>query len=286
VSGASRAGSRRLNPARTYVARPSGAGVALRDSRGGAVRHFSGPVRVSGPHGFVALGGLADNGVNGGTYRGSIELRPGTSGGVTAINVVGLEAYVSGVVPGEVPPSWPAEALKVQAVAARSYGISTRAGGAVFDQYAGTFSQLYKGRSGEQPSTNAAVRATAGQVVLYGGQVAVTYFFSTSGGRTENIENVFYGAPPSPYLKSVPDPYDNLSPRHRWQIRYSQSQMESRLGSLCSGRFRGITVVRHGVSPRVVSADVRCSRATLRTTGVTLRSRLGLYDTWFRVAKG
>jgi stage II sporulation protein D len=62
--------------------------------------------------------------------------------------------------------------------------------------------------------------------------------------------------------------------------------MQSRLGPLCSGRFRGIAVVRRGVSPRVVTADVRCSRGTVRTTGAALRTRLGLYDTWFRVTKG
>jgi stage II sporulation protein D len=285
VTGVSAAGSRRLDPAHTYVAKPSGAGISLRDSGGGRAKRFGGPVGVRGARGFVLLGGSADNGVTGGSYRGTIELRPGASGGVTAINVVGLEAYVRGVIPGEVSSSWPAEALKAQAVAARSYGLATDAGGAVFDQYAGTLSQLYKGMSAEQPTTTAAQQATAGQVVLSQGQVAITYFFSTSGGRTENVENVFLGVPPSPYLKSVKDPYDDTSPRHRWQVRYSQAQMQAKLGALCRGRFRGITVVTHGVSPRVVTADVRCSGGRTRTTGATLRWRLGLYDTWFGVTR-
>src|SRR5437763_1544137 len=142
---------------------------------------------------YGALGGA-------GTYRGLLELRPGGSS-LTVVNVVGLDAYVQGVVPGEMVASWPAEALKAQAVAARSYALATDAGGAVFDQYADTRSQVYGGMNSETPASNAAVRATAGQVATYGGQVATTYFFSTSGGKTENVENVFYGATPEPYLK-------------------------------------------------------------------------------------
>jgi stage II sporulation protein D len=214
-----------------------------------------------------------------------MELRPSIGGGLTAVNVLGLDAYVQGVVPGEMPPSWHPEALKVQAVAARSYALATDVGGAIFDQYADTRSQAYHGMSAEQPSTNAAVLATAGQVVLYQGQVATTYYFSTSGGRTENVENVFYGAAPSPYLKSVRDPYDGGSPRHRWQLRFTRAQMKAKLGSLCSGSFKAIKVVQRGVSPRVVAADVVCSRGRTRTNGSALRSRLGLYDTWFTVTK-
>jgi stage II sporulation protein D len=202
-----------------------------------------------------------------------------------AINVVSLDAYVQGVIPGEMPSSWLPEALKVQAVAARSYALATDAGAALFDQYADTRSQMYVGMSAEQPSTNAAAADTAGQVVLYNGAVATTYYFSTSGGRTENVENVFIGAAPSPYLKSVKDDYDGISPRHRWQLRFTTGQLQSKLESLCRGRFRGIKAVTRGVSPRVVAADVRCSRGTSRTTGPALRSRLGLYDSWFTTTR-
>jgi stage II sporulation protein D len=144
---------------------------------------------------------------------------------------------------------------------------------------------MYRGMSAEQPTTNAAARDTSGQVVLYDGAVATTFYFSTSGGRTENVENSFLGAAPSPYLKSVKDPYDSISPRHRWQLRFTRARLGARLGSMCAGRFKAIKVVKHGVSPRVVSADVICSRGRFRTTGPALRSRLGLYDSWFRVVR-
>jgi stage II sporulation protein D len=271
VSHVSRAGTRKLNPARIYTARGRGAGVTLRG--GGRTYRFGGPVKLRGPQGYTLLGGSA--------YRGAMELRPG----VTAVNVVDLDSYVQGVIPGEMPPSWLPEALKVQAVAARSYALATDAGGPLFDQYSDTRSQVYRGMSAEQASTNAAAQETAGEVVTYGGAIATTFYFSTSGGRTEDVENSFLGAAPQPYLKSVNDPYDDISPRHRWQFRHSRSQLQRRLGSLCRGRFRAIKVLKRGVSPRVVSADVVCSGSRIRTSGSTLRFRLGLYDSWFTVTK-
>jgi stage II sporulation protein D len=129
------------------------------------------------------------------------------------------------------------------------------------------------------------VRDTEGEVVTYQGQVAVTYFFSTSGGRTENVENVFYGSPHTAYLRGVKDPYDGISPRHRWQKRFSASSLNSRLGNQCPGSFRRIKVLKRGYSPRVVRAQVICSRGRVRASGQTLRSELGLYDTWFTVTR-
>src|SRR2546421_655809 len=103
-------------------------------------------------------------------YRGSIQVDV-VSGKLRAINMVGLEQYLYGVVPSEMPFTWAPEALKAQAVAARSYALSNRAVAAPFDLYSDTRSQVYLGIAHERPSTNAAVDATAGQVLLYGGQV-------------------------------------------------------------------------------------------------------------------
>ena len=100
-------------------------------------------------------------------YRGSIQIDV-SAGKLRAINMVGLEQYLYGVVPSEMPYTWPPEALKAQAIAARSYALATRRTGA-FDLYPDTRSQVYLGIEHEKPSTNAAVNATAGQVVLYDG---------------------------------------------------------------------------------------------------------------------
>src|SRR2546423_8488010 len=111
------------------------------------------------------------------------------------------------------PHTWAPEALKAQAVATRSYALSHLQSGS-FDLYPDTRSQVYRGVAGEAPETNAAVQSTAGQVVLYAGRVAKTFFFSTSGGRTMSAADAW--GTPIPYLLSVPDPYDTLSPYHDW----------------------------------------------------------------------
>jgi stage II sporulation protein D len=192
---------------------------------------------------------------------------------------VPLDAYVQGVVPVESPASWPLEALKAQAVAARTYAITSTKGGTGFEHYPDTRSQVYGGIGVEQASTNQAVAETARQVVTYQGRPVTTYFFSTSGGRTEDNENSF-GGPPQPWLRSVEDPYDDVSPRHRWRVQMSMGSAAARLSGLVKGAFRGVKVIRRGASPRVVAADVVGSRGKTRVTGATLRARLGLYDTW------
>src|SRR3954465_10476970 len=275
--GVSRAGDSELSPKRTYQAPPSAGGVELRDNKGKKVGSFGAPVAISSEDGF-RLGGTAINGGTDGTYHGSIELRPSAGGGLTVVNALSLDSYVQGVVPGEMPSLWHAEALKAQAVAARSYALTTDKGCAVFDQYPDTRWQVYRGVSAERSSTNAAVRDTAGEVVKYDGQIAVTYFFSTSGGHTQNVENVFYGGQPAPYLRGVDDPADSIAPRHRWTFRFSNSAMTARLRP--PGKLKAIKVRKRGVAPGVVSADVVGTKGSRRVTGTNLRQALGTYDNW------
>jgi stage II sporulation protein D len=271
ISGAAQAGARRLDPTKTYTVRRGGAAsVQLRSGKRKLT--FTAPLQIAGAGGVVQLSGH-------GTYRGVLEITPGVLSGITVVNAVSLEDYVQGVVPAESPASWPLEALKAQAIAARTYAITTGRGG-TFDQYADTRSQVYDGVSVETPASNEAVADTRGQVVTYQGQPVVTYFFSTSGGRTENVENSFIGAAPEPWLKSVEDPYDNVSPRHRWTFRMSAWRAGQKLRGLYSGSFRGIKVLQRGVSPRVVSAQVLGSRGSETVDGPTLKARLGLYDSW------
>jgi stage II sporulation protein D len=198
-----------------------------------------------------------------------------------AVNAVALEDYVRGVVSAESPSAWPAQALEAQAVAARTYALTTHAGGAAFDQFADTRSQVYRGVAAETPTTDAAVAATTGQVVTYNGQPVTTYFFSTSGGETEDVENSFVGSAPKPWLKAVDDPFDDVSPKHRWgPLRFTQSQVQSKLRGLLRGRFKRIRVLQRGVSPRVVQAQVIGTGGVTAVTGPQLRKAFGLFDTW------
>ena len=211
-------------------------------------------------------------------YRGSIQVDV-TGGKLRAINMVGLEQYLYGVVPSEMPYTWLPEALKAQAVAARSYALATRRTGA-FDLYPDTRSQVYLGIEHEKPSTNAAVDATAGKVVLYQGEVAKTFFFSTSGGRTASSEDVW--GEPVPYLVSVPDPYDSISPYHDWgPFAFTGSKLAKLL------KIKGQQVVdlqpELNQSGRTKTLNVVGTKSTIAVDGATLRKRLGLRSTWFSV---
>ena len=147
-------------------------------------------------------------------YRGTFTVS--TDGkNLTVVNTVALEAYMRGVVSSEMPHDWPLEAVKAQAVAARSYALAHRRGGA-FDVYNDTRDQVYGGIAAETPVGDQAVAGTKRQVLLYDGKVANTFFFSSSGGRTAAVTDVFTGAKPTPYLVSVPDPWDMYSPYHNW----------------------------------------------------------------------
>jgi stage II sporulation protein D len=279
--GAGWAAGERLAPSSLYRATRTGSAVVLRDAHGRVLKRVAGSIRVTGAP-RVRLLGTAANGVRDGVYRGTLEIRTAVGQGLNAINALELESYVRGVVPNESPSGWPAAALKAQAVAARTYALATNVGGRGFDQYADERSQVYRGYLSETPSTAAAVDSTRGEVVTYGGRVVVTYFFSTSGGQTEDIENVFSGAAPQPWLQGVDDPYDNSSPYHRWgPYSYSVPGFAAKLGGWVRGRFQGLDVLQRGVSPRIVRAEVRGSGGRTVVTGAQLRARLGLRDSWF-----
>ena len=269
-------GGRTLNSRTTYVAKRTRGGRVSLTGGGKRVGTFRGPLRVRGR--VMRLLGPAINGIRSGLYREAFELHAGAAGGVTAVNALPIDEYVQGVVAGEMPSSWDTDALRAQAVAARTYALSTRKSGDVFDQYPDTRSQVYYGISGETSRTNRAVRDTDSEILTYDGAPAVTFYFSTSGGRTENVELSFLGSEPRPWLKSVRDPYDGISPKHRWTVRFSKAVFGARLGA--PGRFRKIRVLQRGRSPRIVRARVYGTRGSRVLTGAQIRARLGLNDTW------
>jgi stage II sporulation protein D len=210
-------------------------------------------------------------------YRGSIQIDV-VNGKLRAVNTVGLEGYLYGVVPSEMPYTWHPEALKAQAVVARSYALATRRTGA-FDLYPDTRSQVYLGIDHEKPSTNAAVNATAGKVVLYGDQVAKTFFFSTSGGRTASAEDVWGEA--VPYLVSVPDPYDSISPHHDWGPYTFSGAKLAKLLKL-QGRVLDLQPDVNG-SGRIKTLTVVTSKTSILLPATDLRKKLDLRSTWFSV---
>ena len=275
-SGATAACGTSLSPGQTYVARRAGGSVTLNN----------GNSQLANCGGLLSAAGAPNVAVAGkGTYAGSLEVRPGGISGVNAVNAVDLENYVRGVVPKESPASWPIEALKAQAVAARSYAIADALHGAGFDQYDDTRSQVYGGVGAQTARSNQSVDATAGQVVTYQGRIAQTFFFSTSGGHTENNEfsSLGFGQPAIPYLRGVDDPYeaDAGSPYEHWTRKFSAGRMNSALRGIgLKGSLRKIVVKQRGSSPRIVRAKLIGTRGSTAVNGPQLASALGLPDTW------
>ncbi len=275
-SGASKACGHRINGSDTYSFRIDSGAITLRRPNGSKLGGC-GKEGVASGGGSVRYAGV-------GEYRGDLRARD-VGGSLYVINKVGIEGYVQGVVPNESPSSWPQEALKAQAVAARSYALATGLNGDGYDLYDDTRSQVYGGKSSEADSTNRAAKATAREVIKSGGQTAVAFFYSTSGGKTENVEFGFPGGSPKPYLKAVKDPYDDVSPYHKWKLHFSNSQMSSALSGLYDGNLRKIDILKTGKSPRIVQAKVVGSRGSTTVGGDTLRFRLGLRSAWARFKK-
>jgi SpoIID/LytB domain protein len=175
------------------------------------------------------------------------------------------------------PSSWAPEALKAQAVAARSYALATRAVGAPFDVYSDTRSQMYLGVSHESPAATAAVNATKGRVLTYGGKVATTFFFSTSGGQTESSAD--WTGTAVPYLISVPDPYDALSPYHDWgPVTVTASTLLKALKA--TGPVTDATTTPNPAG-RVAQLKLTTPASAVTVPAPKLRTALGLRSTWF-----
>jgi stage II sporulation protein D len=277
-SAATSACGQALDPARGYEAHRSGNAVVLRSSGGKRLANCGPKLRAAGK-GQIAIAGV-------GTYRGALETVPteSASGSLNVVNALAVDQYVKGVIPNESPPSWPAEELKAQAVASRSFALTAGVGGNGFDLYADTRSQVYKGLESEYSSSNAAATATRGQVVMYGGKIAETLFSACSGGHTESIQNIF-GGPAIPYLQGVPDPYDGDCPLHTWTLKFSGPEISSKLSSYLKGKLKQVVIVKTGASPRIVEAKLIGTGGVTTVTGEQLEVALGGYDTWMTFEK-
>ena len=233
----------------------------------GNAGEFSGPVRfIPAPDTrlFVAIR----------PYRGILEIRRTPSGRLTVINELDLEEYLYGVLKMEVDPRWPAEALKAQAVAARTLAIYNlgRYQSEGYDVRATTDTQVYGGVSAEDPLTTAAVELTRGEILVYQGRPILAVYHSDSGGVTESSEYVWGGR--YPYLKGVPDPF---TPAASWSVKMDLTAFEARLrraGKSVSGVL-GITAGDLTPSGRVGSVRLVGASGTITLRATELRSLLG-----------
>jgi stage II sporulation protein D len=281
VSGAGSIGGLNVSPERSYRLIRSGTGVEVRAV--GASRALgrarTGVQVLPGGGGAVRVAGQAADGVQDGSFRGRLDVLP-DGDGVVVVNDVDLEDYLRGVVTKESPASWPAAALQAQAIAARTYAITNAVGGRAFDQWPDIRSQVYAGISGESAAGDRAVEATRGRVVTLDRKPVTTYFFSTSGGRTEDARNVFPDPAKRPWLVSVPDPHEPDAGLRRWTRTFSTPGANDRTARFGVGALRRIEVLRRGDSPRVVRARVVGTRGVRRVSGEALQLAFDLPDRW------
>ncbi len=263
--------------------RQDATGFSLLDAAGAVLASgWTGPVSLTASDGGpVTVAGAALNSLRDGRYRGRLRVLA-EAGGLSVVNIVSLENYLRGVVASEMPSTWKPEALQAQAIAARTYAVATRkAATSSFDLYPDERSQVYRGLASEGAAASAAVDATAGQVVLYAGQPIVTYFSSSSGGRTAAAEEVFSGAKPVPYLSSVDDPFDTLSPNHDWTLSLNDRDLSQK--AIYPGLVAGIHVDAYP-SGRVRAVTLNGSAGPLELGAALARKRFGLRSTWFTVS--
>lgn len=220
-------------------------------------------------------------------YRGTLRL-VADGADVEVIDVLDIEAYLRGVVPAEMAASWPMAALEAQAVAARSYALSSLRPGADYDLCASNECQVYRGMDAENPRSDQAVRATEGVVVTYDGRVARTYYHADSGGATASSSEVW--GTPVPYLVSRPDA-EGPSPYDRWQVQLNAAAVAESLRALGEGvgAVSGLRVLGTSGSGRVDKLQVLGARGSATLDGVQLGQLArawGLKSTRFSVLSG
>ncbi|MDO5725961.1 MAG: SpoIID/LytB domain-containing protein [Tissierellia bacterium] len=213
--------------------------------------------------------------INGRNYHGFAKLKI-KDNKLICINRVELEDYLKGVLPKEMSPSFPIEALKAQAVASRSFAKTNR------DKYIDrgynlddtTYSQVYYGIDVEKESTNRAVDETFGQLVYYNGEIAETIFHATSGGRTESAKNAW--GKHIPYMISVEDEFSNHNKANFWELEYSLAELESIFnlnGSI--GNLLDIEILERTDTQRVKELNFVGSNSNLKMPANKFRSTLG-----------
>jgi SpoIID/LytB domain protein len=223
-------------------------------------------------------------------YRGALRvLTAPVKRKVKVVNEIALDTYLRGVVPAEMPSSWPTAALEAQSIAARSYAARRlRPGSSYFDVDDTWRTQVYLGKKGERDAATTAIKATAGVVLMSDGSIANTLFHSTGGGATESNENVFTSssgdivAGPVSYLRGSPDrapdgtAYDADAPYATWKTRrYTIGQLSAWLAAdrrTSVGTLTAIDLHDRGVSGRLISVTLIGTGGTKRVSGEVFRS--------------
>ncbi len=225
---------------------------------------------------FVSLSRKEMLTVNGQRFRDTIMIKK-TKEGLTAINELGLDGYLFGVLPVEVSPAWPIESLKAQAVVSRTYVMNNlgKYKSKGYDLSSDIFSQMYKGVEVENPKSNRAVSETAGRVLTYNGNLARAYFYSSCGGYTAEIKEVWGND--ILYMRGVTCPYCKDSPRYRWEKKISPSLIKEKLNKkgYNVGEVEDIKFLSRTASGRIKEMEIIHSAGKISLRGHKFRMAVG-----------
>lgn len=218
--------------------------------------------------------------VNNREYPGALEIMKGGDG-LTLVNELPLEDYLAGAVKAEAGDKMPLEMLKAQAIVARTYAAYHRRLNAekAYHLVASTLNQQYVGRVPADSVVWTAVRETAGQVLLWQGELFPAFYHTDSGGYTEDPRVVF-AASNMPALKPVRVEFPSESPHQRWRLELPLAELSAALlrGGISIGRVVALDVLERSVSLRVARIAVRGTAGTVTLRGNDLRRLVG-YDT-------
>lgn len=251
----------------------SGGKVYVKDASGNVLRTLTG----NGTECILGGNYASDNsdciGFNGKSYRGAIIPYINSSGQMNIINFLSLDDYTRGVIHNEIGQSSALEAIKVQAVATRSfaYTISGKHSSQGFDICTTTHCQVYNGAGTEYASTNKAVDETLGEMIWYEGKPVQAYYAANSGGYTENSEDTWSAA--LGYARSKPDPY---SPDKIWTATITRAQLTQKFASKGIGTVKSITINKVNPSGYVASVTVNGSVSSVTISKESIRSGLGV----------
>lgn len=248
------------------VTRATDLDLALSDNGQGGLRITID--KDHGPPGGIRInaGNMSVN-INEFALSGTIDIKRTSPGKYSIINQLGLEDYTRSVVGEEMSSKWPIEALKAQAVIARTYAMyKKRAGATDYDLSATVSSQVFTGGAKEKEGPALAARQTQGEVLTYGGEIIEAVYHSTCGGQTEDASDVW--GRPYPYLKSRECSYCQGSPYYVWNRTFSEAQVAKALGA-CGYVVDGVKSIR--VLERSPSMRVKQLRVIAAPGGVTIK---------------
>ena len=195
---------------------------------------------------------------------------------ILVVNILGIEKYLSSVVGSEMPTKWPMEALKAQAIASRTYALKQK-GNSLYDIDSTKKYQVYNGLESRTFKTIRAVKSTRSLVLTYKNKLINALFHSSSGGMTENSQDVWKNK--YPYLSSVKD-FDKINPKFKWQKKFSSNELTNLFPKI--GGLRNIEIINITSTGRVKNVKLFGAYGADQMSGVVLRKRLGLNSNFVR----